>query len=234
MSATTSLAPLAQAAIKEVARLEERIGGREVLTGVLAVAPLDKPGTRLMLILADPAYAALPLLEMCRIAGVRPGALLALVEQGLMAASQLEARVHIARGTPKVVADVMKKGAPYVDPCGACGGIGTRTADPTEDEPNPSPQMCAPCQGTGQLLYPADSEARKLALDLSGLLPKSNGITITNTQQVAVRTGGGGDVDLLQEAMDRVLYGHGSAGPAQTTFEAEYTPAGSPEDVHGS
>lgn len=223
--ASTSLAPLAAAAIREVSRLEAQIGGRDTLTGILAVAPLDKVGTRLLHLLADPTQVHVPLLEICRMAGMRPGTLLAVVEQGLTAASQLQARVHIARGTPLVVADVMKKGAPYEDPCGACQGTGTHVAEPSEADPNPSPEPCATCQGTGRLAYPADPEARKLALDLSGMLPKAGGITITNTQQVAVRAGGGaGDVDLLQEAMDRVLYGQTTALPTQTTFEAEIVP----------
>ena len=71
--AEKSLAPLAAAALAEVTKLEERIGGRDLLIGALATASLDKPGTRLLHMLADPANAKAPLLELCRAAGMKPG-----------------------------------------------------------------------------------------------------------------------------------------------------------------
>lgn len=221
--AEKALAPLAAAALAEVTKLEERIGGRDILVGALATAALDKNGTRLLHMLADPMHAKAPLLELCRAAGMKPGQLIAAVTDGLTAASHLEAKVAIARGTPAVVKDVMKQGAPREETCYACEGIGTKTADPTDEVPNPSPEPCATCQGRGLLAYAADPEARKLALDLSGLLPKSQGISITNNQMaLAVGGGGSGDGDRLQEAMDQILFGGGT--PALPTIEADFSP----------
>lgn len=224
--AEKSLAPLAAAALAEVTKLEERIGGRDLLIGALATASLDKPGTRLLHMLADPANAKAPLLELCRAAGMKPGQLIEAVTQGLTAASHLEAKVAIARGTPAVVRDVMVKGAPREETCYACEGTGTHTPEPTDGVPNPSPEPCTTCKGRGALAYDADPEARKLALDLSGLLPKAGGISITNNQMALASVGGmAGDGDRLQEAMDQILFGGGLATPALPPIDAEYTPA---------
>jgi hypothetical protein len=223
MGSTSTLAPIAAAALAEVAKLEARIGGRDVLIGALATATLDKPGNRLLHMLADPSNANAPLLELCRAAGLRPGALIEAVSQGLTAASHLEARVLVAQGTPAVVRDVMVKAAPREETCYDCGGTQTKTPDPTDEVPNPSPEPCATCNGRGTLAYAADPEARKLALDLSGLLPKAGGISITNTQQLAnvVAGGGSGDGDRLQEAMDQILFG---GGPAAALPPIDVTP----------
>lgn len=224
--AEKSLAPLALAALTEVAKLEERIGGRDLLVGALATATLDKPGTRLLHMLADPLHAKAPLLELCRAAGMKPGQLIAAVTEGLTAASHLEAKVAIARGTPAVVKDVMKQGAPREETCYDCEGIGAKTPDPTDEVPNPAPEACTTCQGRGVLAYAADPEARKLALDLSGLLPKSAGISITNSNQMAALvTSGGGDGDRLQEAMDQILFGGGATAPALPPIDADFSPA---------
>lgn len=224
--AETSLAPLATAALAEVAKLEERIGGRDLLVGALATAALDKAGTRLLHMLADPLHAKAPLLELCRAAGMKPGQLIAAVTEGLTAASHLEAKVAIARGTPAVVKDVMKQGAPREETCYDCEGTGARTPDPTDEVPNPAPEPCTTCKGRGALAYAADPEARKLALDLSGLLPKSQGISITNNQMaMAVSGGGSGDGDRLQEAMDQILFGGGGAGPALPPIDADFSSA---------
>lgn len=226
MAAGNTLAPIAAAALREVAKLEQRIGGRDLLIGALATATLDKPGNRLLHMLADPANATAPLLELCRAAGMRPGQLIEAVSQGLTAASHLEARVLVAQGTPAVVRDVMLKAAPRETTCYDCGGTMTKTADPTDEVPNPSPEPCPTCQGRGLLAHEADPEARKLALDLSGLLPKSGGISITNTQQLAnvVAGGGSGDGDRLQEAMDQILFGGGTLPAALPLPPIDVTP----------
>jgi len=228
--AEKALAPIAAAALAEVTKLEERIGGRDLLIGALATAALDKPGTRLLHMLADPIHAKAPLLELCRAAGMKPGQLIAAVTEGLTAASHLEAKVLIAQGTPAVVRDVMKQGAPREETCYDCEGLKFKTADPTEEVPNPSPAPCTTCQGRGTLAYAADPEARKLALDLSGLLPKSGGISITNSNQMAALVqAGGGDGDRLQEAMDQILFGGGSA--PLPPIEADVSPAPAPSDA---
>lgn len=219
-----ALAPLAAAAVKQLATIEQDLGGRDVLIGTLALAPLNKDGKYFLNLLSDPERASSSLLALITESRIRPGQVISWVEAGLTAGSQLRARVQIAARTPAVVADVMKLGAPYQDPCQKCQGTGTITLDPTDDQPNPAPAPCPICLGTGALEYPADAEARKLALDLSGMLPKAGGISITNTNnQLAVVAGGTGDLDLFQEAMDRILYGTGGAptGTVPGDLEAE-------------
>jgi len=218
-----SLAPLARAALAQLASLEAAIGGRDALIGALSLAPLDRDGKYFLSLLSDPDREKTPLLEVIHQARLRPGRILGWVEAGLTAGSTLAAKVHIARGTPVVVAEVMKQGARYQDDCGACQATGTITPEPSPADPNPSPAPCPHCRGVGQLSYPADPDARKYALELSGLLPKGGGISITNTNlnAVSASAGGAGEVDRFQEAMDRVLYGTGGA-PA---LDVEFTEA---------
>lgn len=229
------LLPLAQAAIDQLRTLETEIGGRDVLLGALAVAPLNRDGKYFLGLLGDPARAGSSLLELCQEAKLLPGTVLGWIEAGLTVGSHLRAKVHIARGTPHVVADVMKRGAPFEEACGACQGIGTLPPpEPSEANPNPGPAPCDTCKGTGQLLYPADPDARKLALDLSGLLPKSGGISITNQQVALAHAGGGGDLDAFQAALDQVLYGgHGGAPPIEVDVIAAVAPADSQSPTSG-
>lgn len=216
------LAPLAVAAVKQLATIESDLGGRDVLIGTLALAPLNKDGKYFLNLLSDPERAESSLLALIDESRLRPGQVISWIEAGLTAGSQLRARVHIAARTPAVVADVMKLGAPHEQACEKCQGTGTITPDPTDEQPNPPPGPCPICLGAGALQYPADEEARKLALDLSGMLPKAGGISITNTNnQLAVVAGGTGDLDLFQEAMDRILYGTGGAPTASVPGDLE-------------
>lgn len=215
--------PLALDALRELQLLEGALGGREGIVAAMALSPLTKDQQYFLGLMADPANAGRTLLEICRQGDMLPGRVIDMIRGGLHATSRIQAEYLIAKGTPLVVRDVMHKGAPHQDPCEQCQGVGKVTADPTEGNPNPSPTDCTVCGGTGQLVYPADPECRKLALDLSGMLPKAGGISITN-QQLAVASGGGGssaggDLEYFQEAMDHVLFG----GSARATLAAPHT-----------
>lgn len=206
------LSSLTSAALRrQFDELETRLGGRSALIHALAHGPQDRQGRYLLGLLADPDNARRSLSDIASNARILPGQVAELITRGLTVTTTVEAKIAIAKGTGAVVTDTMKQAAPHEEPCAACQGIGMLTPDPTPDDPNPAPAPCATCQGSGRLLYPADPDARKLALDLAGLLPKAGGINITNSntlQQASFHTG----VERLQEAMDLVLFG-GSTPP---------------------
>jgi hypothetical protein len=188
-------------------QLELDLGGRAAIIAALALAPLTRDTRAFLGLLADPANAARGLVALCQQADMLPGKLIELIDGGLRASGNIRARYQIAKQAAVVVKDVMEKGAPYEGPCTHCQG-GKITADPTEAVPNPEPASCPACGGMGLLLYPADPEARKLALDLTGLMPKAGGISITNQQQMGVVVQNG-DLDQFQAALDQVLFGGG-------------------------
>lgn len=201
---------------REFDALEKELGGRPALIHALAHGPQDRQGRYLLGLLADPDNTNRSLSEIAATAKMLPGQIAELITRGLTVTTTVAAKIAIARGAGAVVTDTMKQGAPHEEPCAACQGTGSLTPDPTPDDPNPSPGPCVTCQGSGRLLYPADPDARKLALDLAGLLPKAGGISITNSntlQQATVHTG----AERLQEAMDLVLFGGNAHGPVLDT-----------------
>lgn len=198
---------------------ETAVGGRKQAVEVMAIADLDPrvdPQTveYVVGLLADPANADRSLAAVARTAGIDLTDLLRIYRHALVARAHLLALQQITTQLPAVVADVMRKAAPYEDACGACQGIGTRTADPTSEAPNPSPVRCSTCQGLGRLVYQPTEGTQKLALQLAGLLKSGTGITVVNqaaSQHTTVFAGGSGaagDLFLkVQQAADEILFG---------------------------
>lgn len=187
--------------------LERELGGRDAIVQALVTAPQSKDVRYVLGLLGDPERQSQSLAEICLEAKILPGALLDLVKKGLTHASQVTASVIIAQGTAPMVRDVMLKAAPYEDACPKCLGSGQITPNPSELQPNPSPSDCPDCSGHGQLRYEADSECRKLGLEMAGLTAKGGGINIGISTQVAVAPQTGFSLETLQEIADRVLYG---------------------------
>lgn len=214
--------------IEELQTLEQDLGGRQALVGMLVLAPLT-PDLRYVLgMLGDPQHAKQSLAQICAIGNILPGDLL----QHLVSATQLKGKVRaaqvIAQGIAAVTQDVMRRGAPYEDTCnGACRGTGTVTPEPTVAEPNPQPAPCETCLGTGKLTYQPSIEHQRLAIDIAQLLPKNGGVQIYNQQNnLNPGAGAGGAIERLQELTDRILYGTG------TPLEGELSdPAESPDSV---
>jgi hypothetical protein len=219
-----SLALNAQA---ELARLEVEFGGRQYLVQALTFAKQTKDVRYLLGLIADPENNSQSLADICRMGRVLPGELIAALASGSELRSQLLAKQHIAQQLPTVVREVMHKAAEYEDDCTECLGIGKITADPSDANPNPSPEICDTCKGGGKLRFPADKECRNLALEMGGLTSKGGGVQVNTSVQVANLGGGSYEgYERMQEAMDRVLFGTGSGVPevAQPTVEAEIVP----------
>lgn len=204
-------APLPVNAAKELAQLEEDLGGRQSLVQALTFARQTKDVRYLLGLIADPEHSGMSLAEICRAGRILPGELVSALASGAELRSQLLAKQHVARGIPGVVKEVMGKAAEYEDDCLECLGLGKVTADPTPEKPNPSPVVCDTCRGAGRLKYPADPKCRDLALEMAGLVGGGSGgaVVNVNTNIANVQHGAGSyeGFERMQEAMDAVLFG---------------------------
>lgn len=209
--------------------LEDRLGGRRALVGMLILAPLG-PDLRYVLgLLGDPANDRLALAEICAQGNVLPGGLLEHLAAAAMLAGQIQAAQRIGAGMAAVAADVMRRAAPYEDRCYACNGVGTLPPRPTASDPNPGPEPCTTCNTTGRLVYQPDLERQKLAVELSHLLPKSAGIQIANiTTGQKSSSGGEGAFEKFQAATDKILYGHATPRAEEAPVDGDLTPVEDP------
>lgn len=208
----------------ELAQLERDLGGRQALVQALTFAKQSKDVRYLLGLIADPENNSRSLADICRSGRILPGELIAALASGAELRSQLLAKQHIARGIPSVVGEVMQKAAQYEDDCTECGGLGELTSEPSEGNPNPTPQKCDICKGTGRLRYDADPKCRDLALEMAGLTGKGGGISVTTNVAVAQVGGSYEGFERMQEAMDQVLYGSGAVPDTQPESAAEDTP----------
>lgn len=223
--------PLALNARKELERLEQDFGGRQNLVQALTFGKMTKDVRYLLGLLGDPDNDRRPLADICHDGRILPGELVAALASGTDLRSQLLSKQRIAARIPAVVGEVMQKATEYEDDCGDCQGVGKTTADPSDAEPNPSPQTCTTCRGTGRLLFPADGKCRDLALEMAGLTGQGGGVHVNTSVQVAAFAGNGSSYEgfeRLQEAMDVVLFGAGAvpggSDPAEPAVDAEVVP----------
>lgn len=217
MAASRSAAMLARRAkafpltvITELATIEATLGGRAQIVGMLVLAPLTPDLRYLLGLLGDPLHARTPLADLCANGNVLPGVLLRHLADAALLRGKVEAAQKIGAGIAAVTADIMQRAAPYEDACHTCQGIGTVTIDPTPQVPNPAPETCDVCRGTGKLIYRPELERQKLAVDLAQLLPKGSGVQIAVQQNNGQGAGGSGvsaTLERLQALTDRVLYG---------------------------
>lgn len=196
--------------ITQLATLEEDLGGRAELVGLLTLAPLTPDLAYILGLLGDPTHARRSLAEICATGNVLPGMLLQQIEHAAHLRGRVKAAQVVSRTLHTVVEDVMKKAAPYHAPCSQCMGTGSLTPDPTPQLPNPSPGPCDLCRGTGQLLYQPQLRHQELALEMGRVLPKGAGLVINNTANAAARAEGGsmggGSLEQLQRLTDKILY----------------------------
>lgn len=212
---------------EELTDLENRLGGRRGLCGLLALAPLNKDLRYVLGLLGDPRNDRTSLAAVCAQGNILPGELLKLLGQAALHKGQVLAKQKIGDHLPLVVDDLMRKAAPYRDSCADCLGTGSLTPDPTPEQPNPSPLPCPTCTGTGMLQYEPTFERQKLAIEMGGLLPKGGGIAIqtnVNLPPGGAGSAGGGALEQLQSLTDELLYGEGEV------FEGEAVASADPGD----
>jgi hypothetical protein len=225
--------------VAELATIERDLGGRAAIVGMLALAPLTPDLRYLLGLLGDPLNAQQSLAELCAVGNTLPGDLLKQLASAALLRGKVRASQTIGEGIAAVTTDVMRRAAPYEAACHTCLGVGKLTDDPTPAIPNPLPQPCTTCNGTGTLLYQPDLERQKLAVDLAQLLPKSGGINIAQINQAAggqAWGSGGGSLELVQQLTDKLLYAsEGTPLDADLVEGAEppAAPAGETEEVDG-
>jgi hypothetical protein len=204
--------------VEELTTLEHDLGGRRRLVGYLSLAPLTPDLAYILGLLGDPDHARWTLAEICAKGNILPGQLLQEIERAAHLRGRVLSAQVVAARLPAVVADVMKKAAPYEGACGDCAGTGTLTPDPTPQVPNPGPGPCETCRGTGQLLYQPRLEHQELALDMGRMLPKGQGLIIQQNNQNSSGQGGGGlgvgALEKLTQLTDKLLYGDEAHAPA--------------------
>lgn len=212
--------------VQQLATLEQDLGGRAAVVGMLTLAPLTPDLRYLLGLLGDPQCASNSLAETCMLANVLPGELLKHLAAAALLAGKVRASQKIGAGIAAVAEDVMRRAAPFIDPCYVCQGTGTLTPEPTPQVPNPGPGPCETCAGSGKLLHQPDLDRQKLAVDLAQLLPKGAGIQIAqiNAPAGGGLASGGGTLERLMQFTDEILYGSGqppAVVEAETVEEGE-------------
>lgn len=198
--------------VRELTTLEAALGGRQVLVGFLALAPLTPDLAFILGLLGDPAHERLTLAEICAKGNILPGQLLLEIEKAAHLRGRVISAQVVSHRLPAVVADVMRKAAPYEGACGECLGTGAITPDPTPEVPNPTHHPCDTCNGTGKLVYEPQLRHQELALEMGRMLPKSSGLQIIQNNQNMSSGGGGGGLgsgalEKLTQLTDKLLYG---------------------------
>jgi hypothetical protein len=223
--ATRTRKPAVPLVVESLQQLEADLGGRRAIVGMLALAPLTPDLEDLLGMLGDERrYPNESLATLCAQAHVLPGDLIQMLTSAALLQGKVRAAQKVGQGIAAVAQDVVRRAAPYVEPCYACmvNGVstGTYTPEPTTNTPNPSPVPCETCKGSKELLHQPDLDRQKLALEMAQLLPKGGGLSITNQQLNIGGSGGGGGtlgfnfIDQIQQLADQGLYGDAPLLPA--------------------
>jgi hypothetical protein len=201
------------AVIQELDQLEADLGGRQQLIGLLSLAPLNDDLRYIIGLLSMPKttnHDSQKLADICAAGNILPGELLKHLGAAALLRGKTLALQHIGNGIAAVAHDVMRRSAPYEEPCYTCAGIGTVVPEPTKDLPNPVPGPCETCKGCGRLVHMPDLARQEVAIEMAQLLPKGGGLQILNQQITAGGTGGSagmGTLEKLQLMTDKILYG---------------------------
>ncbi len=218
--------------VSQLEQVERDLGGRAELVGMLSLAPLSPDLRYILGLLGDPRNEGKSLAAICAQGNVLPGELLKHLGSAALLKGKVQAQQAIGNGIARVTQDLMLKAAPYEAACHGCRGVGQVTPEPTTQMPNPSPQTCETCLGTGVLVYQPDLERQKLAIEMAHLLPKGGGLQILN-QNIAQggASGGVGALEQMQQLTDQLLYGDGGGlppRPAEDPVEGEVIGADDP------
>ena len=228
-TAATTFAP---AVSRALAALEQTFGGRDGLITLLACAPHDDRLDYVLNLLADPLAADRPLADCCALGNVSPGELLQHLKAGSVLYTQALSARHLPAHVPQAVEDVLTIAHVHEGVCDACLGVGTimivpsrrrrsksRADDAVED--GPRTESCRDCAGTGVKTYPADPDARAIALELAGLLKAASPLALSFVSQQVVDLGpGGGRIERFQQAVAAALDVE-SASPSEDPLAAD-------------
>jgi hypothetical protein len=217
--------------VREIQQIEADLGGRQALVGMLVLAPLNQDLEYFLGLLGDPHNEQKSLAEICALAEILPGELLHKLHASATMLGKVRTAHQVTQGLQPVVADLLRRAAPYEEACHDCMETGSVTPEPTTTNMNPSPGPCETCKGSGRLRYSPDLDRQKLVLELAQTLPKGGGLQITNNQLNLPGGSGGGGLGLLdrvQQIADQALYGLPAAPVDAEVVEADEAPTEDP------
>ena len=184
-AATALAAPL----VASFAQIEADYGSRDHLLTILFFAPRDDRLDYVLNVIADLDLQSLALADVCARGGIRPSELLHYLRAGNVLYAQARASRHLPLHVDQTVEHTLRASHDHEDVCDACHG-------------QPATPICADCHGTGRKHYRADPVARKLALELAGLLSTKSPLAINiGVQQLVQQGPGEGRLEAVQAAI---------------------------------
>ena len=180
------------------------LGGRARLTEILRIGAGDPAVDRVLDLLDEPLYGGWSLPKLCVRAGVSVADFLRAYQRAMLAVGEIAATKVIADGIVPVVADLMRRAAPYEVPCDC-------TLTPPTTVP---PPVCKTCRGRGVRTILPDLDRQKIALALAKLLLPGGPVLQQTTQIVHAPAASGGTLANLHAAVREILHPTRRLGPA--------------------
>lgn len=213
----TDLAEVLDLAAEPINQFEKALGGRAELIASLSIDAT--PEIRdLVEMLVDPHFDHRSLGWLATTVNIGLTDLLRAFRNGVLAKAQILACQQVAVKLPDVVIDVMKRAAPYEEPCEGCDGTGQMTVRPTKKVPIPDPPTvsCTICRGKGKIVRLPDLDRQRLALELGELIKTPRGGPTLLQQFNTITPASAGDtgtgaLERMQQAVTDVLYGRHAA-----------------------
>ena len=199
-------------AAEPINAFEKALGGRSELVSQLSIDAT--PEIRdLVEMLLDPRYDGRSLGWLAASVNIGLTDLLRAYRNAMLAKAQIAAAQAIARRLPDIVADVMKRAAPYTEPCHGCDGTKKMKVRPTKKVPTPDPEEidCTICRGKGEITRVPELDRQRLALELGELIKTPRGGP-TLLQQFNLNPGttagnsDPGSLERMQQAVGDILY----------------------------
>lgn len=180
---TGSMAQASKNDIKVVQKIYESIPQEEIIEALQHSK--HQGAVKLLEILHDPGFDNMSFALKCREAGIYPEH----VWREVIALHKLDGDIRVARRIPQIMESIAEEAAPRVQQCPKCRGIGSLPPKKNSDERD----ECPVCGGQGSLIIPADTDARKLALEAIGVIGQKG--PLIDARSVSI-SGGGGAGDL--------------------------------------
>lgn len=177
-------------------RLEEGIGGREVLIDTIGLATLDKKQEHFLRLLCDPTRAKDSLVTIARDSGLLPTHILELFRNASFAKANALAMSQLSEALPAIVRDIADKSVDAKVECPVCFGEGFTDKD----------VKCGVCQGRGLVFRGSDIDRQKLVLDATGIIKRGPGVAVNVQQNVGISSGGATMFSKYVRASDDTAY----------------------------
>lgn len=190
---------------KIVRRFEQNIGGKEDLVEKLEGLgdDLTKEGRKFLnaLIVSGQKSVARVMAE----TGVDPAKIMKLYMQGCIELGKYEAAILAHENLPAITKEYVKAALSQKGYCDACGGSGKRHS---RAGAHADTEECGFCEGKGMTLEsPMKEAAMGKVLEITKVVGKGDGISITTNVGVKVEAGKGSSVfERVMAAGDEVLY----------------------------